>query len=874
MSSIKLRILKEKLSRIVEAEDESKKDFLMIMACHKGLIMPASVNISFRRFKEKYGEQIFEEVKNYLLEEEIIFIPNSSYKPICFSLKNEKDAFDYQQGEELSNFFGKLIFEHNPHVKEVLEELLKEPEGKEFLKHIAMERGIHIIDGVEPKVKKIIGKHSYEKILNKLLELGILNKYAWSSRKHGYSGYYLLPYIDKYIMSRLEIFELSDIEKITLTYIGCLDKIFSYPTERWIIKFIHPDEYDKETLAKCKLLLKFLSYLTYQPEDEIKMILEKLKCMKLIEEVDLGYTGGGYHRGIILALTESGRRIALQGEGMLIKLVENKVKDVFSNRGARFTYYLFTQERVPLKVLSLIEPWNVNIIKNTGIIGDSDYLFLQFKNNSPLYKYIYSKIEPEEIKKWLKENVKQVLSEKEEQILGFFSSCKKVVIEKSPDWKSWRMASSRTQRNYEEAYKNLIVNFPYLKKMFSQLTSTPIEEVDKIISTLEEKGFLVRERDEHCGYPGYALIYRVPIKFDFEFDMSRIRSKVKGYMQFLAENIDRNYKQLIFLDYLVRLHEKYEFKYLLKVPLIKEHLLQPLQYNPPKEYSPIYSFEDDVIIIFPPVITELKKELYKLKTILIESIKRVILELVKDYRNNVLYNYVEKSVKEGCYILNIESPDPSVGLVSFIIFPWITPLDRENIISLCVKSNTVNIFTIYPNYPRLRSLIKLNQQFNLILVRNESFYLFLNKLDALSKAVFERLNNKFNILLQESGNKLKKDAIEELEAKYPNLRKIRFIIPEVEELIRNAIRPRLIREFGDVWQDKIKQYFPKAERKKQRWEKNHPNEKVDILQGLSIGELNALLENKEFSFLKDCFKQFQLAKACLQVFLSKKVSHA
>lgn len=135
-----------------------------------------------------------------------------------------------------------------------------------------------------------------------------------------------------------------------------------------------------------------------------------------------------------------------------------------------------------------------------------------------------------------------------------------------------------------------------------------------------------------------------------------------------------------------------------------------------------------------------------------------------------------------------------------------------------------------------------------------------------------KLNEKFKVIEQGEVEQ-KIEEIEELTKKYPNLMKVRFIIPEVEEFLRNAIRRRLIEEFGSSWQDKIKQFYPKAEKKKQRWEKMHPGEETDILQGISLGDFITLFENREFSFLKECFKNFQLAKTSLQVLLSKKEYH-
>ncbi|MDI6886179.1 MAG: hypothetical protein QMD22_07560 [archaeon] len=135
------------------------------------------------------------------------------YGGVQFTVRNEKGDYDYKEGEELSKFIGKLIFEHSSEMKIVIDKILKELEGKEFLMYICEKDGIHTVDGRKPETIEIIGKRSYENILKDLLEVGILTEYVWSSRKHGYPGYYILPSVEMYIKENLSPFELSSVEK-------------------------------------------------------------------------------------------------------------------------------------------------------------------------------------------------------------------------------------------------------------------------------------------------------------------------------------------------------------------------------------------------------------------------------------------------------------------------------------------------------------------------------------------------------------------------------------------------------------------------------------------------------------------------------------
>jgi len=762
MSLTKFEILKAKMKRIVEEKDESKMDFLKIMACHKGSVMPDSITVSFKRYKEKYGDQRFEQVKNYFLDEGIISIPGGSYQPIQFSVKNEKGDYDHQCGEDLSRFFGELIFKHEGKIKETIDALLKEPEGKEFLTFVAKEKGIHIYDGIEPKIKETIGKQSYERILSKFLELEILNEYAWSSRRHAYAGYKLLPYIDNYIKFKLGIFELEENEKTVLTFIASLNKIFDDP-RTWYVWFNYPTEYHYKTIGTCALACKFVGFLINRTEEDVKKIIEDLQSKGLIKQADLGYTKAGLHRGIVLQPSKSGQVLASKEENELIKKVENKIKEIFSKRDSRIVYYLYSQEGVPLRILSLINGDSVDALKRTGLIGEENGLFLRFKKDSPIEQYIFSGIEPETARKWLKEKCESILSKEEKLFLGFLSTCKNVILDKQPDWTAWNRVTSRTQRRYEAAFADVIPNFGYLKKLFSFITNLLIDETERIATNLEKNGFLVRKRS-YCGFPGYITIYWIPIKFDFEFDFSPLNSKIKNYIDFLSGNFEQNHNQIIFLDYLTEFYD--EDNFMVKAPKVKD-LLEFLNHDPPKQYLPVYFLEDGNVILHPSVQKYLKQEISKLKSKIIEPIKTLILDACQKYCDNVLYNCKECPTKDY-YILHIETPDPSTGIVSFVVAPWVYVTDQKKIYKLCERSNTVNLFVIYPNYPQLRRVLtEASGNYNLFIYRKGEVYTLIKRLDLVSESLMVQLSKQTKIteiekLQPEEGQEIGIGVIDEI----------------------------------------------------------------------------------------------------------------
>ncbi|MEM2175240.1 MAG: hypothetical protein QXI58_06435 [Candidatus Micrarchaeia archaeon] len=332
----RFEILKAKIERIVKTNDAPKVDFLRIIASHNGYIIQDSITFSFRRFKEKYGDEKFEEVLKDLKEDGVLV----ERYGLRFTVFDEKGEFDYKAGEELAKFTGKLIFESNQQIKQVIDKILEEPEGIELLKFIAKEKGVNIINGQEPWIREIIGKQSYERLVETLIKNNILVEYAWSSRKHRYAGYKLLPSVDEYIKTKLGIFELTKEERIVLAYIASMDEIFSYPAT-WYVRFDYLSEYEHRIPNICSLHKKLLASLIYRTEEDVQKIIDDLKSKNLLTEVDSGYTRSGLHRGTALQLSKFGQRMIPQIKEEIKARIESKIKEIFSNQDACVVYYLF-----------------------------------------------------------------------------------------------------------------------------------------------------------------------------------------------------------------------------------------------------------------------------------------------------------------------------------------------------------------------------------------------------------------------------------------------------------------------------------------------------------------------------------------------------
>lgn len=757
LSLEKLRILKAKIKRLVATGDLSRIDFLVVLSSNNGFISPQSIETSFSVFVKRHSKDKYQKVLQDLKEDGLIIEKDG----IQFALFDEKGYYDWKAGQELSQFTGECIFQHDLGMKRLVDELISEVEGNELLRCIAKRNSITYVDRVEPEIVKTIGTKSFQDITNRLVENNLLVEYASSSRKHYYEGFKPLPYLVRYVKDQLGIFELTDTEKSVLGYLACFSDFFDH---RLYTRIDYSNEWDRKRLNTTSLHHKFLASLTYSTEQEILNTLDSLKKKTLVEEEDLGYTRGRSYRGAILKLTKLGESAADEARDEMKEKIEAKIKETFSDRESRIIYFLFWNQKIPLTILSQIRKGIVNMLLKSGLIGEKENTYLDFKSRSSPYETINFGIDTDEADRWLKEKCEPLLTKEEKLLLGFLCECKDVILNKYADWKSWSQVTARTRRNYEQAYTETFINFPHLKKLFSSIAGIPLEKTEDIVTDLEKNGFLIHQNIPR-GFPGYIITYRIPVKFAFDLDFTALKQKVRNYVDFLSEKLEEWYNQLIFLDYLTQFFNAENF---LAKPWMIKGLLETLGYDPsPKQYLPIYVFENGAAALHPLIRQELIEATHEMKSQLINSVKTLVVESTADYRDNILYSYQEREI-EGYFFIEIESPDPSVGIVSFVLTPWVYITDLRKISELFKKSNTINLFVIYPNYPQLSKMVSaVDGNYNLFIVRKNTCYAWMKRQDSISKTVLGFLAGRMKIatiedLTPKEGEKIGVGVIKEI----------------------------------------------------------------------------------------------------------------
>jgi len=311
-----------------------------------------------------------------------------------FALRTEKGEYDLQSGSELSRTIGMLLFKNIPKIRQTIDKLTETIEGRTLLSYIIEKNGIHIVDSKYPEIIEFIGKQTYEGLLKELVNSGVLIPYSWWSRKHTYTGYKLLPYIDNYIKDSLGI-GLTEIEQFILGYFAC-QYLF-----RWgyciSSEFIW--SYNKA------LHDRFIAWLTGKTEEDVKEYIDSLKAREFLDIESMWSTTRKTHWGNFLVLTSKGKRIASNFKEKMENKVVNKIKMVFSDVYNCAIYRIFVEKKIHPDILKRIRKDNTDFLQKIGIIdtlketswGTKEPVYLEFKGNTEISKIIETGIHNVEV---------------------------------------------------------------------------------------------------------------------------------------------------------------------------------------------------------------------------------------------------------------------------------------------------------------------------------------------------------------------------------------------------------------------------------------------------------------------------------------------
>jgi len=291
-----------------------------------------------------------------------------------------------------------------------------------------------------------------------------------------------------------------------------------------------------------------------------------------------------------------------------------------------------------------------------------------------------------------------------------------------------------------------------------------------------------------------------------------------------------------------------------------------------------------------PLIVESSKSYFGISPFALDKIKELIkaekenlTETWKEKFSEVLNSFVKQNYPyaelksildvEGAHcweIRYVETPEKTPISITVVLSPYLFPVTQYSTILDEVKrtsSSPLNmIFLIKETLPTVADVFKYVSKRNLVFLFDEdsqSFYLMersakLPEDVSLSVDVF--LSNFLPFLEKEIqiGKTLPaylKDYMENLRYlnKYPRLVSTRNSMLKVEPKLRESIREKLSKKYGDQWKEKVTETFSESIRKwESKIQKRLDREKArDFLDGTTLGELVNVAEAFHEIFVLD-----------------------
>ncbi|MDG6935513.1 MAG: hypothetical protein JRN26_01290 [Nitrososphaerota archaeon] len=556
-------------------------------------------------------------------------------------------------------------------------------------------------------------------------------------------------------------------------------------SDRWVVKPGYFGDYSlnntwaQHDLKIISLHKQLLSFLTSNNIEIIDKSIVELQEEKLLIEEDQGYTRAGNYRGTELKLSELGNKTIENTFERNINEISNQIKQLFSDNKVRLVYYLFTKKDMPYTLLHEIESTATEKLLASGFISEENGIFLHFIENEFYKKNVAPSAAPDLIDKFLKEECDKKLTLEERKLIGFLSKDENIIVEKHST--SFYSDSDRI------SYVDLIVNFPFYKLLFSYLENIPKEEVEKMVSNLEKKGFIVRETREFgkpqryydknfsmTYYPIQAVVCKFPVKFDYELTDNH-KAEIRNYIESLAKDMERNYKQLIMLDYASNLYDSRYSGWAINT------FWQILGYEPLSDHQPFIGYSgqplaDQTLILYPLFTQEIEDTILKIKASLASEIRKTI-QIANSF-DPILYDISEAFTDKGYYIITIRGNTPNIRKAFLVIASWLQPLDVEKI---CHSQGTdsINIIAKYPNLPALKNMLVNYKKCNVAIIKNEELYPAVENNDDITKIIFSTLSQVYKV--QKLENEPPESAGLNPKEYFNNIKKVEKVLKSIKE---------------------------------------------------------------------------------------------
>ena len=269
--------------------------------------------------------------------------------------------------------------------------------------------------------------------------------------------------------------------------------------------------------------------------------------------------------------------------------------------------------------------------------------------------------------------------------------------------------------------------------------------------------------------------------------------------------------------------------------------------------------------ISPFALNELREHILSKKKKLTDTWKEILNEALNSIERE-LYPYAEKRTLfegEGAYCWEIkytERPDREPLSIIILLIPYIFNIDTYRTIIDEIRREThvkLNlIFIIKETLPSLADSFRYVSQKNLIFLldeRTNKFYVIerSEKLNENDELLIDSFLSRFlplirrKIPIEKTWPPHLKEHLENLEyySKFPRLIEIRNKILDIEPRLRDALRRKLKKIFGEHWKEELRKRLPNDAKRFEKTAKRRPDrERIkDLLDGATLGDLVKIL---------------------------------
>ena len=392
---------------------------------------------------------------------------------------------------------------------------------------------------------------------------------------------------------------------------------------------------------------------------------------------------------------------AKQAKPIVLKTIDKWLQRTFSNTNFAATYYLAVMEIFPDNLLQTISPDEFNYISSSGLVGrwyidetlgKPNRKNLMFKSDTPLRQLIDFALAKESVIKTsneIKEKALEQLPPDQRQLLSVINRFQYLTVGKSID-QGYLHQSSSAQQTWNEYYSNIEITKNSILAIAAWDIGLAYSEIDNAFEKLLQKGYLIKVK--HNVYSG---IYREDVLPIIRTpDIGTPNVEVKTYLDnWLQEDIT----QIQFLEEILSLQKPNRLSVKESEIISFSRLTENL---PLKEIPGVYIQTAEGVTINPSIRDELRDEIEKIKSDIVNNYYSRLSSLKKRYKEDPLYAIQEEPNKHH---LRIYTPKASYLIM---VEAWLNSKQAEEAKILASQVDHALLLIIHQKQIWIKEILK------------------------------------------------------------------------------------------------------------------------------------------------------------------------